>query len=52
MTNMELIVLVRAVHVMAGVIWAGATFILAAVIVPIAVRHGEGAGRWTAMVVG
>jgi uncharacterized membrane protein len=38
---------------MAGVIWAGATLVLAAVIVPIAARHGtEGAGRWTAMVAG
>jgi uncharacterized membrane protein len=53
MPNIELIVLVRLVHVMAGVIWAGATFILAAVIVPLAARHGtEGAGRWTAMVAG
>jgi uncharacterized membrane protein len=44
-------VLARVVHVMAGVIWAGATFVLAAVIVPIAARHAtEGAGRWTAMV--
>jgi uncharacterized membrane protein len=53
MPNMELIVLARVVHVMAGVIWAGATFVLAAVIVPIAARYGtEGAGRWSAMVAG
>jgi uncharacterized membrane protein len=53
MQNLELIVLVRMVHVMAGVIWAGATFVLAAVIVPIAARYGsEGAGRWTALVAG
>jgi len=53
MPNIELIVLARVVHVMAGVIWAGATIVLAAVIVPIAARHGtEGAGRWTAMVAG
>src|SRR5258708_19707067 len=53
MPNIELIVLARVVHVMAGVIWAGATFVLAAVIVPIAARYGtEGAGRWTAMVAG
>jgi uncharacterized membrane protein len=51
MSNVELIVLARAVHVLAGVIWAGATFILAAVVVPIAARHGaEGAGRWTGMI--
>jgi uncharacterized membrane protein len=36
---------------MAGVIWAGATFLLATVIVPIAIRHGaEGAGRWSGMI--
>ena len=53
MPNMELIVLARVVHVMAGVIWAGATIVLAAVIVPIAARYGtEGAGRWSAMVAG
>ncbi len=53
MPNIELIVLARMVHVMAGVIWAGATFVLAAVIVPIAARYRtEGAGRWTAMVAG
>jgi len=39
------------VHVMAGVTWAGATFLLAAVIAPIAARHGaEGAGRWTGLI--
>jgi uncharacterized membrane protein len=53
MSNVELIVLARVVHVMAGVTWAGATFVLAAVIVPIAARYGtEGAGRWTGMVGG
>lgn len=51
MATTELIVLARAVHVMAGIIWAGATFLLAAVIVPIGARHGaEGAGRWTGMI--
>jgi uncharacterized membrane protein len=51
MSNIELILLARVVHVMAGVTWAGATFLLAAVIVPIAVHHGtEGAGRWTGLV--
>ena len=51
MLNIELIALARAVHVLAGVAWAGATFLLAAVIVPIAARHGaEGAGRWTGMI--
>jgi uncharacterized membrane protein len=51
MLNIELITLARAVHVLAGVAWAGATFLLAAVIVPIAARHGaEGAGRWTGII--
>jgi uncharacterized membrane protein len=51
MLNIELIALARAVHVLAGVIWAGATFVLAAVIVPIAARHGaEGAGRWIGLI--
>lgn len=51
MLNVELIALARAVHVMAGVTWAGATFLLAAVIVPIAARHSaEGAGRWIGMI--
>jgi uncharacterized membrane protein len=51
MFNIELIALARSVHVMAGVTWAGATFLFAAVIVPIAARHGaEGASRWTGMI--
>jgi uncharacterized membrane protein len=51
MFNIEFVVLARAVHVMAGVAWAGAMFLLAAVILPIAARHGaEGAGRWTGMI--
>ena len=51
MFNIDLIVLARAVHVIAGVAWAGATFMLASVIMPIAIRHGaEGAGRWMGLV--
>ncbi|HEX7917131.1 hypothetical protein, partial [Rudaea sp.] len=51
MFNIDLIVLARAVHVIAGVAWAGATFMLASVIMPIAVRHGaEGAGHWMGLV--
>jgi uncharacterized membrane protein len=51
MFNIDLIVLARAVHVTAGVTWAGATFMLASAIMPIAVRHGtEGAGRWMGLV--
>jgi uncharacterized membrane protein len=51
MQNIELIVLVRVVHVMAGVLWAGATFVLAAAIAPISARYAtEGAGRWSGLV--
>ena len=51
MLNVELIALARAIHVMAGVAWAGAMFVLAGVIMPIAIGHGaEGAGRWTGMI--
>lgn len=51
MFNIDLIVLARAIHVIAGVAWAGATFMLASVIMPIAMRHGaEGAGRWMGLV--
>jgi uncharacterized membrane protein len=50
MSGLAVILVVRALHVIAGVLWAGSMFVLAAVIVPIAIRHGaEGAGRWTAM---
>ncbi len=51
MFHIDLIVLARAIHVIAGVAWAGATFMLASVVMPIAVRHGaEGAGRWMGLV--
>jgi uncharacterized membrane protein len=51
MFNIVLIALARMVHIMAGVTWAGATFLLATAIVPIAARHGEeGAGRWIGMI--
>lgn len=51
MSDIELIVLARTVHVIAGVTWAGATFLLASVIVPIAARHSaEGAGRGTGLI--
>jgi uncharacterized membrane protein len=51
MPNIEVIVLARIVHIMAGVTWAGVTFALALVIVPMAAHHGaEGTGRWTGMI--
>jgi uncharacterized membrane protein len=47
MLNMELIVLARVVHVIAGVTWTGGTFMLAGVIVPMASRYAdEGFERW------
>lgn len=51
MLNVQLIALARAIHVMAGVAWAGSMFVLAGVIMPIAIGHAaEGAGRWTGMI--
>jgi uncharacterized membrane protein len=51
MLGITFIVLARAIHVMAGVAWAGTIFVLAMVIVPLAVGHGaESAGRWLGMV--
>ncbi|MDB5973704.1 MAG: putative rane protein [Nevskia sp.] len=51
MNELSLIVLARAVHVLSGVAWAGATFVMAGVVVPLLARHGaEGAGRWLGMV--
>src|SRR5258706_4168922 len=50
MSDFTLIVFAHAIHVMAGVIWAGTTFLLALVIMPLMLRHGaEGAGRWLGM---
>jgi len=50
-SQIELIMLARAIHIMAGVTWAGATFMLAGVIVPMGMRHGaEGAWRWIGMI--
>lgn len=51
MSDIVLIVLARVVHIMAGVSWAGATFVLAAVVVPMTARYGaEGFGRWTGLI--
>jgi len=48
---MEVIVLARALHVIAGVVWAGGAFVLAGVIVPMASRYAsEGFGRWAALI--
>ena len=51
MSELVLIVLARAIHVMSGVAWAGAALVLATVVLPIATRHGaDGAARWIALV--
>jgi uncharacterized membrane protein len=50
-SSITMIVTVRAVHVIFAVAWAGAMFVLATIIAPIALRHdSEGAGRWTGMI--
>ncbi len=51
MVDFTFIVLARAVHVAAGVAWAGGTFVLAGVVLPLMREHGaQGAGRWLGMV--
>lgn len=51
MLHMEVIVLARVIHVIAGIAWAGSTFVLAGVIVPMSSRYaGEGFGRWSALI--
>ncbi len=51
MSSLALIAFARAIHILAGVGWAGAAFVLANVVLPLAARHGrEGAGRWMGMV--
>lgn len=47
MSELTIIVLARVIHIAAGVIWAGSTFVMAAVILPMMARHGaEGFARW------
>jgi len=50
MSSITFIVLARAIHVMAGVAWAGATFMLASVIIPMS-RDAD-AGRFVGQVAG
>lgn len=51
MSEAILIVLARAVHVIGGVTWAGATIVLSAAVFPILMQHAaDGAGRWLGMV--
>jgi len=46
MSESAFIVLARAVHVLAGVGWAGTAFMLAVVLVPLAQGGADGAGSW------
>lgn len=51
MFQLGIIVLARIIHVMAGIAWAGGTFVLAGVIVPMAARYGnDGFGRWAPLI--
>lgn len=47
MSTLALILLARAVHVLGGVFWAGSTFLLTWVILPVGARHAaEGEASW------
>lgn len=51
MLNPGLIVMARVLHVIAGIGWAGSTFMLAGVIVPMTARYAdEGFSRWAALI--
>jgi uncharacterized membrane protein len=51
MSSVGVLLLVRIIHIVAGVIWAGAAFMVVFAIDPIASRYGsEGAGRWIGMI--
>ena len=47
MSSPLLILLARAVHILGGVSWAGAVFMMTSTILPLAAKHGnEGFGQW------
>ena len=51
MSDLIVSVAARAIHVIAGVIWAGTIFMMTAVILPMMARHGsEGFGRGTGII--
>ncbi len=51
MSDFTFIVFARAIHVLAGVVWAGTSFALALAVLPLMRQYGkEGAGRWLGMV--
>lgn len=51
MTSIPLILFARVLHVVAGILWAGAVFVLVWAVMPIARQHAkDGAERWTALI--
>ncbi len=51
MSDVSFIIFARAIHVLAGVFWAGSSFVIATTVTPLAAKHSaEGAGRWLGMV--
>jgi uncharacterized membrane protein len=51
MSEVPFIVLARAIHVMSGVTWAGAAFVLATAIIPVLVPNGaDNSAPWLATV--
>lgn len=51
MFDMRIIVLARVLHVIAGIVWAGGAFVMAAVIVPMTTRYAsEGFARWSGLI--
>jgi uncharacterized membrane protein len=51
MSDLTLLVLSRAIHITAGIVWTGAAFMMAAVIAPMMTRHAaEGFGRWAGVI--
>ena len=51
MINFRIVLLARVVHVVAGIVWAGGAFVMAAIIVPMTTRYAsEGFARWSALI--
>jgi uncharacterized membrane protein len=51
MSGVSLILLARALHVIAGIVWAGVIVVLITTVMPLARRHAQdGAERWAALV--
>ncbi|HEX7012697.1 MAG TPA: hypothetical protein VF161_08120 [Steroidobacteraceae bacterium] len=51
MEQATVILLARAIHVVGGVVWAGAAIIMGLAVMPVLLQHAEeGAGRWLGMI--